>query len=193
MGSYLSCWRWWWGAIWKICSYSRCVFALVQFERGWCYCRGGQRMLSSVMDCQRWARLTVDSGLTDRGQNNHGSGSRSRWEDQLRGVYQDGWEYGCFHEYDFRYASPFPKLSTPLAIGIVTRTWPSAMIWQRHDRLSYWLSNRSVLVNTPQQIPAQLASGMSYLDTEHDCWCITTSSEYHDGDLNYISLGRSVL
>lgn len=47
-------------------------------------------MLSSVMDDQSRARLTVEPGLTDRGQNNHGSGSRSRWEDQLRGVYQDG-------------------------------------------------------------------------------------------------------
>ena len=39
-------------------------------------------------------------GVVDCGQDDHGGGSGSRWQDQLRGVYEDGGEHGCVDEYD---------------------------------------------------------------------------------------------
>ena len=36
----------------------------------------------------------------DRGQDHHGGGPGPRWQDQLRGVHQDGREHRCIHEHD---------------------------------------------------------------------------------------------
>lgn len=55
--------------------------------------------------------------VVDRGQDYHGGRSRPRWQDQLRGVHQNGGEHRRLHEHDTRWdhlEASFPQ--TPLLI-----------------------------------------------------------------------------
>ena len=63
----------------------------------------GRACISEINALGRNRTLTEAAIHTDSGQNHYGGGQGPRWEDQLRGVHENGREYGCLYEHDFGY------------------------------------------------------------------------------------------